>query len=176
MSRSKKSEVTIAVIGLVGVLVTAVLSNWGVIFHNEIRAGYAGYRATGDFETELRYYMDVSGTRKAIESTQQQLAVNYRMSLISEYPESAEAVDAVVDAVLEEAISVDEVIVALLPAYRNHFTIEELQELNRFYSTEVMQNMVRKLPLLAQEAAPVQAKLMQEYQNRLLARIEEIID
>jgi hypothetical protein len=176
MARSKKNEITIAVIGLLGVLATATFSNWDKLFprKGEIRASYSGYRATGDFETELRHYFDVSGTRKTVESMQKQLANNFRLTLKSKYPKDAEKIDAAMNVALEEAISIDEIIRKLLPVYRNHFTIPELQELNKFYSTEIMQNMVRKMPLLAQEAAPIQVEMLQEMEKRLFDKLGKI--
>ena len=66
---SKRGEIIIAIIGLVGVLVTGILSNWDKVFpkQNLVQATYSGYRPTGNFETELRYYFDVSGTRQALD-------------------------------------------------------------------------------------------------------------
>ena len=176
-SKSKKNEVTIAIIGLIGILVTGVFSSWDKIFPDEevMQVRFSGYRATGNFETELRYYFEVSGVRALMENMQQQLVNNFKMTLISQYPEEAEEIDAIMNASIEEAVTLDEAIKKLLPVYRNHFTIEEIQELNRFYSTEIMQNMLKKMPLLTQEAAPLQVELIEEFQKRFEARVEEII-
>ena len=174
-SKSRKNEIIIAVIGLLGILVTATFSNWDKIFPNpnEFRANYSGYRATGNFETEYRYFFEVSGTRLAIESMQQHLTNALRMNLITENPDNALVINVIMDASVKEAITIDEVIKKFLPIYRKHFTIEELQELNKFYSTEIMQNMIRKTPVLTQEAAPLQAELLQDFQSRFMARVEK---
>ncbi|MFX0115216.1 MAG: DUF2059 domain-containing protein [Candidatus Hodarchaeota archaeon] len=173
-SRSKKNEIIIAVIGSLGVLATAVFSNWDKTFpeKGEIRASYSGYRMTGDFETEFRYYVEVSGLRRTLESMQQHLADNLKIELKSEHPEHAEEIDAMMNAILEET-RFDEIIRKLLPVLRKHFTIGEIQELNKFYSTEIMQNMIRKMPLFTQEAAPIQLELIQEMEERVNARFEE---
>ena len=71
--------------------------------------------------------------------------------------------------------TVDDVIKNLLPVYKNYFSIEELQELNKFYSTEIMQNMTKKNVGLTIEAAPIQIKLMNDYQKRLNDRIDDIL-
>ena len=72
-----------------------------------------------------------------------------------------------------EAIKLDDVIRQVLPIYQKHFTLAELQELNKFYSTEVMQGMVKKLPLITQDAAPGQMKMLNEYLERVFSRIRE---
>ncbi len=177
-SRSKKNEITIAVIGLLGVLVTALFSNWDKIFpnQNEVRANYSGYRSTGVFETELRYLFEVSGQRIMIENLQQQAVIALRNNLIIEHPENAKEINLIMDASLEEAPTVDDIIRKLLPIYRNYFTVEELQELNKFYSTEIMQNMIRKTPTLMQEFAPLQLELIQDHQARIAAKLGDVLN
>lgn len=176
--KSKKNEVMIAIIGLIGIVVTGVFSNWDRMFPDEdvMQVRFSGYRATGNFETELRYYFEVSGARATIENMQQQLVNSFKMTLTSQYPEEAEKIDVIMNTALKESIKLDDVIKVLLPVYRKHFTIEEIQELNRFSSTEIMQNMLKKMPLVTQEAAPLQVELFQDFQKRFQARIEEIIE
>ncbi len=177
-SKSKKNEITIAVIGLLGVLVTAVFSNWDKIFPNpnEVRANYSGYRATGVFETELRYLFEVSGQRIMIENLQQQAVIALRNNLIREHPENVKEINLIMDASLEEAPTVDDIIRKLLPIYGNYFTIEELQELNKFYSTEIMQNMIIKTPALMQEFAPLQLELIQDHQVRIADKLGDVLN
>jgi hypothetical protein len=177
MSDLSGNEVTIAIIGLAGVLVTAFLSNWEKMFpkKNEVKVTFSGYHQSNDFETELRYYFLISGARKMLENMTLQLSINQRASLIQEYPEDADGINKIMDASLEEAITVDDVIKNLLPVYKNYFSIEELQEMNKFYSTEIMQNMVKKMPGLTIEAAPVQVELINDFQSRLNTRIRTIL-
>jgi len=168
-------EIVIAIIGLIGVLVTALLSNWDKLFpkKNIVKAEYSGYRPTGRFETELRYYFEVSGTRATMESMQQQLIQNEKINLLSTNPEDAETINKTFDAVTKEAIRFEDVIRELLPVYQKHFTLSEIQELNKFYSTAVMQGMVTKMPLVTQDAAPIEAKLLSDYSRRLGERLSE---
>lgn len=176
--KTKGNEVLIAVIGLIGVLVTAGLSNWDKIFpdSNVIEAKYSGYRPTDNYETELRHFINVSGTRLALDNMQKQLVHNFKMQLSAQYPEDSEEIKKVMDIALEEAITLDEMILKMIPVYKNHFTLQEIQELNKFYSTETMQNMIKKLPLLAQEAAPIQVELFTSFQKRYVERLEKEID
>jgi hypothetical protein len=175
-SKSRRTEITIAIIGLLGILATAVFSNWDKIFSKVIQESYTGYRPTDNFETELRYYFDVSGVRATAEIMQQQLISEYKMVLITESPESAEKIDAIMSTVLEESPTLDEVIKKYMPVYRKYFTIEEIQRLNKFYSTETMQNLVKKLPLLTQEIVPLEIELTQDYLSRLGAKLDEFLD
>ena len=173
-THSKRNEVIIAIIGLVGVLVTGVLSNWDKLFpkDNLVQATYSGYRPTGNFETELRYYFEVSGVRTMLEAMQEQLTQRTKADLVSKFPERARTINTVFDAVTKEAIRLEEVIQELLPVYQKHFSLNEIQELNKFYSTEVMQGMVKKMPLVTQDAAPLQVKLMNAYLQRFEERLK----
>jgi uncharacterized protein DUF2059 len=169
------SEITIASIGLLGVLVTGFLSNWDKIFHaqNRVEATFSGYRPTDNFETELRHYFDVSGARLALESMQRQLLTSLKTEAISKAPEEADDIAKTMAVFEREAIRLDDVIRELLPVYQKHFTLKELQELNKFYSTQIMQDMVKKIPLISQDAAPIQMKMTNESMERLDARLSD---
>lgn len=171
----RKTEIVIAVIGLIGVIATGVLSNWEKIFAKGevLTATYEGYSPTGNFETEFRYFFEVSGNRAMSEQLQEQMLKGLEVALISQEPQRAEEIKQMVQAFREEALTFDEIRERILPIYKKHFTIEELQELNRFYSTKVMQAMVAKTPLLAQEIVPIQMALMKEVQERVFKRMKE---
>lgn len=170
---SKRGEIVVAVIGLIGVVLTGALSNWDKLFpkQNVLQATYSGYRPTGNFETEFRYYFDVSGTRQGLESMQKQLLLNAKNAALAQNPSEAKEIERFFKVVEQEAIKLDEVIREVLPIYQKHFTLAELQELNKFYSTEAMQGMVKKMPLISQDAAPAQLKMLNEYFVRVNAKI-----
>lgn len=174
---SKRGEVIVAVIGLIGVLATGVLSNWDKLFHPQtvVEAKATGYAPTGDFATELRYYFDVSGTRQMMETMQRQLLLNTKADLLSKYPGEAQQIASVFNAAEREAPSVDDVIREMMPVYQKHYSLAEIQELNKFYSTAVMRNMVNKAPQVAQDAAPIQMKIMNEYLERLDNHLKGIV-
>jgi hypothetical protein len=175
----KRSEIIIAIIGLVGVLATGFLSNLDKIFpkRNIVQATYSGYHPTGNFETEFRYYFEVSGLRQTLESMQQEIlqnAKNAQMTALSENPSHAYEITrslAELDAIQKEAIKPDEIIQEAIPIYQKYFSVNEIQELNKFYSTDVMQGMVKKMPSLAHDLAPIQMKLIKDYFERLDARL-----
>ena len=177
MPKTRRYEVLIAILGLIGMLATGVLSNWDKIFPREdlLVAPYTGYQPTGRFETELRYYIEVSGLRQTLDDMQEQMLEQLRRNLLVEAPADADKINAVFEAIQEEAISIDDVIPVMLDIYQKHFTVEEIQELNKFYSTETMQNMIDKLPLVNADLAPHQVRMIDEYMRRIQARIDTII-
>jgi hypothetical protein len=168
------TELAVAVVGVAGGIVVALLGNWDKLFPKEnlIKATFAGYRPTGDLPTELRYFIDVSGTRRLLEASQRQMLLNSRMVALAERPEAAEEINNLYDAIEREAIQLDDVVRAMIPVYQKHFTLAELQELNKFYSTDAMQTMLRKLPELAQDAAPIQVRMQNDYFDRVQARLQ----
>jgi hypothetical protein len=165
------NEIIVAVIGLIGVLATALLSNWDKLFRKVVQAQYSGYTPTKDFETELRVFFEISGSRKLLEAEQEQLLQNIRASLLVEHPGDAEKINKHIDAVRDEAIKYEEVVKTFLPVYRKYYDIGDIQELNKFYSTDIMQNMAAKGPLIAQDLAPVQNKMFGDYMKRLNKRL-----
>ena len=161
-------DILIAIIGLVGGVVTAVVSNWDKLFgKGETIQAKTTYRPTGKFETELRYFFDVSGLREASDFQTQQLLQIEKTNELMKNPEDAKEIIKRFDVITKEAIKFDDVIRALLPVYQKHFSLAELQELNKFYSTKTMQNMIAKQPLIVQDAAPIQVKLISDYYERL---------
>lgn len=147
-SMSGNTRIIVAIISLVGVIAVAVISTWDKSSPTEstIQVTYSGYKPTGTFDTELRYYFDVSGTRAVITSMQTVLINTFRDKLISEYPDNAEEINSILDIANKEAPTLDEVLKKYRPVYRKYFTVEKIQELNKFYSTEIMLNMVKKTP------------------------------
>src|SRR5687768_14976479 len=170
--KPSRSEIVIAVIGLFGVLTTAFLSNWDKLFpkQNTVHAEYSGYRPTGNFETELRYFFEVSGLRVVMETQEQQLLQNTRNNLIAQNPKDAEEINRLIEDVSKDAPKTEDIIKLFVPIYQKHLTIAEIQELNKFYSTDVMQRMAQKLPLIAQDGAQIQAKLLTDMQQRFRDR------
>src|SRR5262245_9917992 len=164
---AKSSQLIIAALGLLGVIITGTLSNWDKLFGNVVEAKYSGYRPTGTFETELRYYFEVSGARNTIEAMQAQLLKSYKDALVSKHPTDSAEILSLIDRAAKEAPTLDDVIREFVPLYQKYFTLQELQELNKFCSTEIMQGMVKNMPLLVQEAAPLQANIPNDYLERL---------
>lgn len=169
---SHKTEIIIALIGLAGIVSTAVFSNWDRMFR-DTEVVEVNYRPTQNFETELRHFVEVSGTRALVENMTQQLIQQVKSQLLEQEHDPAD-INALTAAITEEAITLDEAIHKFLPVYRKYFSLEELQELNRFYSTDIMQRMTAKAPLIAQDIAPLQMELYGDYERRLVKRLEAV--
>ena len=162
-------EVWVAIATAISAVVVALFSNWDKLFSRSdtIKLRALGYRPTGVYETELRIYFEVSGMRTLLENMTIQLLEQYRMNLIQQYPEDAPKITEIFRVIAKETLTVDDAIRKLLPLYQKHFSMEQIQELNRFYSTDTMQQMVSKLQALAIEAAPLQFELIQENQEKI---------
>jgi hypothetical protein len=168
----KSHEVLIAVLGLIGVLATGVLSNTDKLFAKNpiVKAEYIGYKPTGNFETEFRYFYEVSGERSMYDSYVKTSLEIQRTELLAAHPERAAAINQYFEAVSRETPRLfDDVVAAMLPVYQKHYTLEEIQELNKFYSTDLMRQMVREGPLIAQESAPIIHKIVTDLEARIPA-------
>ena len=139
----KNSEIIIATIGVIGTLGAATLSNLDKILPGRgvVQAAYSGYEPTGDFETELRYYYDVSGARRAIQSMTDNVLGGLEAQIKTRYPNDTETLSKVFQIAKEETPTIDKVIDLSLPIYKKYFTVTEIQELNKFYSTRPMRDM-----------------------------------
>lgn len=89
-------------------------------------------------------------------------------------PTNAELINKFFDVMAKEPIRIDDFLKELLPVYERHFSLREIQELNKFYSTDLMRGMVRVLPLVMQESVLIAIKLMNEYEQRLEERMRNL--
>ena len=146
MPEQKNNKVLIAVIGVLGVIATAVFSNWDKFFDGieEVRANYTGYQEIGVFDAEVRYLIEAAGIRLTYESMQKEIEDKFIEGLMTAHPDDEERINELLNTFAGEVMDSDALIAELLPVYRKLYTIEEVQELNRFYSTEVMQKHVKK--------------------------------
>lgn len=172
----KSSKVLIAALGLICASATTTLVEQNVAQANVVQVKYTGYKPTGVFETELRYFYEVSGVRSYLENMEKQLLEQFKQTLLSQYPDDMKLVNKMVDILSEESLSLDDVIKAYMPVYKKYYTIEELQELNKFYSTDLMQSMVKKNPSIAQELAPIQMELLLDYTEQLKKRLTQAFE
>lgn len=159
MSSCKNGQLRIALINgiflLVGTISGGVISNWNEIFGTTITANYAGYKPTGDFATEARYFMDVAGTRRDFKILLEKRTKNVEalVKVLSKQlgREEADQLDKIPRVVREEQITPQEMIDAILPVYQEYYTVAEMQELNKFFSTDVMRALTAKGPVVWEE-------------------------
>lgn len=177
-----KNEKTIAVIGLVGVLITAAFSNWDKIFPPEgvVTTTYSGYTPSNNRESELRIYYEISGHRDTLLGQQQQI---FQQSLIEEggevadllkHPELVETINTVVE---DEFVSnYAEILHVLIPIAAKYYSLEEIQSLNKFYSTPEMREMVRKQPLIAAASVGPLLRVKDMSEERLFEKLGPTVE
>lgn len=160
------TRTTAALIGAAGLVLGAIVSNVGDIYRQFFPPN--NYRPTGVFETELRYYYEVSGARATIEDLQDQLIDSQVTLLLTQLPENRDVIERIANATREETPEFSEIIDVMAPIFERYFTVEEMQELNRFYSTEIIQGMIIKERLVNTEAAPIMAQMQQDIIRRII--------
>ena len=138
-----------------------------------VQATYAGYQPTGDFETELRYFLEVTGTRKTLKVMLDGVAQNMEKQLRTEFPNDPGKISQFGKIFREEMPRFDDIVDLILPIYAKHFNISQMQELNKFYSTPVMREMIHDMPLVMEEAIPIELQIGQKMQYRLEKRLKE---
>lgn len=173
--KTYKSEILVACIGLAGVIFTGFVSNIEKIFpqKNTIQTEYTGYRPTGNFETELRYFMEVSGQRKAIETMQEQMFKAIESRIDKEDPSSIEKFRQYEIELKTLSPRFENIIKICMPVFSKYYTTEELQELNKFYSTPIMQAYTQKSPLISQEMAPALTAILLDLSTKNQKLIEK---
>lgn len=178
-SPARSKEVLIAIIGLVGVLATAGFSNWDKIFppKNVVKSEFSGYQPTGDPQIELRYFIEITGMRSALKQMQ--------MGMIDHFKRQTEALPGARPETVAKAFKIleddlptqyDEIVNAFVPIASKHFSVAELQELNKFYSTPVMRELIRKQPIMNSEFLPVAMAQMQKTQERVGGKITALFE
>jgi hypothetical protein len=166
--KSRKSEIAIAVIGLISTIGTGVISNWQKLGRDSAVSDddTVAYRPTSNFDTELRYFFEVSGTRASFDAVQRAFINAVKIELLEENPSVAANVVQFANELTRDPMRLDDILERMLPVFREHFTVSELQELNRFYSTERMQRMLQRMPPVIDVFAAKQVELAQQYRSR----------
>jgi Uncharacterized protein conserved in bacteria (DUF2059) len=173
VSSKKYETVIIAIIGLVGVLFTAVASNWDKLFYHTVTATYTGYQPTGNIETEIRYLLEVNGTRAGLKEMQDGMIESAKAQLVAADPTHPEKTQKFLDFLRKNTPSYEDTLGILIPLWEKHFNLEEVQELNRFFSTPQMQQMVSAQPQVIREMNPILMKNMQDLENKLMKAIQD---
>jgi len=163
-------------VGLLTAIAAGVLTNWDKIFHKDkVVTGkvVGGYAPTGDFETEVRYYLEVSGMRANIAEMQKMTLAAEEKRLIEESPEDGAQIQAIIDIAEECMAPLEEFVKVLIPIWVKYLTLEQVQELNKFYSTEAMQRVRSKNTFVMEEFLPKATEIAKRYQERFVKRVEE---
>jgi hypothetical protein len=182
-SHSRSTEITIAVIGLAGALATAGFSNWDKMFPGRgvVTASYQGYQPTGNFETELRYFLEVTGARKQVEEDWKNDGTEFKSAILAKHPEiSAEQLkqfnkdfDEGFEAAKKAMPTFDEQVAIILPVYSKYYSVAEIQKLIKLHSTEEMLNMSNRQNSINKELGPIWEKKMADALDKVMKHSEE---
>ncbi|ULL04925.1 hypothetical protein JNO42_25975 [Pseudomonas putida] len=124
-----RNEIIIAVIGLVSVISTGVFSNWDKLFSPSSSATNSAV-LSDDFNVQVRYFIETSGFRNAMEALEKQRAERYRLEFKADKD--------TVDCMLDMSIPTNQLVDIAVDAFRKHFTLEEIKELNRINAMPAM--------------------------------------
>jgi hypothetical protein len=79
---------------------------------------------------------------------------------------------------LIKGMPLDEITLAMIPAYQQHFTKSDLEAMNTFYSSPVGQKVLQQLPAVMQEgskaAMPIVSKYLGEWKDRMEQEMKEM--
>ena len=140
MARPSRNEITIAVIGLLGVVFTGLASNWDKI-SSASRTATNSAIVSDDINVQVRYYVETSGLRTGMEALEKDRAERYKR----EYKADPDTVNCMLDMDLPASQLIDIAINTL----KNHFTLEEIKELNRINASPIMMRLAEKQPAIA---------------------------
>jgi hypothetical protein len=115
--------------------------------------------------------MEVNGTRNTVLAMQQNLENSIKMNLIQQHPQNAKNINKYIEFMDKKMPTFEDILKIIIQIYKNYLTVDEIQELNKFYSTEVMQKMVAKTPLMMQEFAPKMVDMINSLQTEIMEYI-----
>ena len=176
---NRKAEVVIAAIGLLGVLGTAVFSNWDKLYPppNVVKAEFTGYVPTGDPQIELRYFFEITGMRSLVQGFQAEMLGHFKQQIEQQYEDNPGLVGELIKVMREElGTQYDQILNIYVPIATKHFSVAEIQELNKFYSTPPMREMTRRTPLLTKEYMPLVLVMAQKTQERMGPKVQAILE
>ena len=173
------TQIAIAIISAGGALGVGYMTNWDKFNPptNVVKSTYAGYTPTGDPQVELRYFFEVNGMRGVLKGLQSEMLSPYRQRLEVQYKDKPELAAELFKVMSDDfEIQYDQVLNAHIPIAAKYFTVAEIQELNKFYSTPAMREFIRKAPLLTKEYGPMVTTLAQQAEERIEAKTKTVLE
>lgn len=164
-----RNEIIIALIGLSGVIFTAVVSNYDKLFQSDSeKAASFPYESVEDIDMQIRYFVEVSGFRAALDEMQKVAAEKYKLKY--------GATEAEVNCVLDNQIQNEQLIELFVETMRNHISLEQIKDLNRIYSSESMKSYNKASPLIVRDLINGIDKLYERMHIRNQAVIRSMKD
>jgi hypothetical protein len=141
---ANRKEIIIALIGLAGVIFTAVASNTDKLFGEGSEAkNVATFESNNDIDVQLRYFVEVSGLRDSLETM--------KRIKIEKLKQQHQTTEEAIQCVLDNQIQNEQIIEVMVGALKSHITLEEIKEINKFYSSKSMQSYVKASPLVTRD-------------------------
>ena len=141
MAIAHRNEIIIAVIGLVGVIFTAVLSNYDRLFGDTPESAHVSpYENVDDINMQLRYFVEVSGFRDSLEEMEKVTAEKFKQKY--------GATDTEINCILDNQIQTEQLVEVFVETMKNHVTLQQIKDLNRLYSSETMKSYTKSSPLI----------------------------
>lgn len=155
-----RNEIIIAVIGLVGVISTGVFSNWDKLF-SPSRTASTSPVVSDDINVQVRYLVETSGFRDAMEALEKQRAERYRLEFKADKD--------TVDCMLDMSIPTNQLVDIAVAAIRKHYTLEEVKELNRINAMPAMVSAASKQAAISLDLVSGLEEAAQRMKRRNLA-------
>jgi hypothetical protein len=134
MASVSRNEIVIALIGFLGVAFTAAVSNWDKISSHGSTS--SAPIVSDNIDVQIRYFIETSGFRSAMDALEKQRAERYKL----EYKADKDTVNCMLDM----SIPPNQLVEITVEAFRKHFTLEEIKELNRINATPAMADFAAK--------------------------------
>lgn len=170
MRALRKDAIIGGVVGAIaGTFMTLILQN----LSNFVLVRYQGYEPTQNYESEFRNFMEVSGQRKSIQNMTKIIDTTIKQKMIDKNPERSEEIKKYFEAWQDSVLSYDDLLEEIIPIAKKHISLDELHELNKFYHTKSMQDMVSKMPYIELDAASKLSELIDRFMEKFEKRIAE---
>lgn len=139
-----RNEVVIALIGLAGVVFTAVISNYDKIFNDDkvVEESFP-YEKIDDLDMQLRYFIEISGFRNSLEEMKRVSAEKYKLR--------HDVSDSVINCIQDNQIQTEQLIELFIKIHKNHMTLRQIKDINRLYSSESMRSYTKSSPLIIRD-------------------------
>lgn len=100
-------------------------------------------KESGDINVELRHFIEVSGIRTSFEEMDKIKSEQYRLKY--QIPEDT------ANCLLDFEVKGNEIIEMIVDVMKKHTTLEQVQEMNEFYSTPSMKSYLKEQPAITKD-------------------------
>jgi hypothetical protein len=111
-------------------------------------------------EAAIRHFFEAQGTRTAMQETLEGMTGNMRGMLTSSLPpgEYREKLIELFIVKFKSKVNMDDLMEMLIPVYDKYYTIEDLQEIEKFYRTPTGKKVIASMPKVIVETQGISIK------------------